>query len=110
MTTRKHCGEHTLPVLSYDFILSSITPGIDTLQFYVPLFAVFEVERISISKGTYRKRQQRKTGSDFQFRTLNWQENEFRRKVSAAHNSKTIHGIEMKFGRVLENHKLINVV
>ena len=32
------------------------------------------------------------------------------RKVPAAHNSKTIHGIEMKFGRVVENHKLINLV
>ena len=28
--------------------------------------------------------------------------------MPAAHNSKTIHGIEMKFGRVVENHKLIN--
>ena len=25
-------------------------------------------------------------------------------------NSKTIHGIEMKFGRVVENRKLINLV
>ena len=25
------------------------------------------------------------------------------------HNSKTIHGIEMQFGRVVENHKLINL-
>ena len=32
------------------------------------------------------------------------------RKVPAAHNSKTIHGIEMKFGRVIENHKLIHLV
>ena len=30
--------------------------------------------------------------------------------VPAAHNSKTIHGIEMKFGTVVENHKLINLV
>ena len=30
--------------------------------------------------------------------------------VPAAHNSKTIHGVEMKFGRVVENHKLINLV
>ena len=30
--------------------------------------------------------------------------------VPAAHNSKTIHGFEMKFGRVVENHKLINLV
>ena len=27
----------------------------------------------------------------------------------AAHNSKTIHGIEMNFGRVVENNKLINL-
>ena len=27
--------------------------------------------------------------------------------VPAAHNFKTIHGIEMKFGRVVENHKLM---
>ena len=32
------------------------------------------------------------------------------RKVPAAHNSKTIRGIEMKFGRVVENYKLINLV
>ena len=32
------------------------------------------------------------------------------RKVPAAYNSKTIHGIEMKFGSVLENRKLINLV
>ena len=32
------------------------------------------------------------------------------RKVPKAHKSKTIHGIEMKFGRVVENHKLINLV
>ena len=32
------------------------------------------------------------------------------RKVPAAYNSKTIHGIEMKFGRVVESHKLINLV
>ena len=30
--------------------------------------------------------------------------------VPAAHNSKTIHGIETKFGTVVENHKLINLV
>ena len=30
--------------------------------------------------------------------------------MPAAHNSKTIHGIEMKFGRVVENHKLTNLV
>ena len=30
--------------------------------------------------------------------------------MPAAHNSKTIHGIEMKFGRVVENHKLINLL
>ena len=32
--------------------------------------------------------------------------------VLAAHacNSKSIHGIEMKFGRVVENHKKINLV
>ena len=30
--------------------------------------------------------------------------------VSAAHNSKTIHGFEMKFDRVVKNHKLINLV
>ena len=30
--------------------------------------------------------------------------------MSAAQNSKAIHGIEMKFGRVVENHKLINLV
>ena len=33
-----------------------------------------------------------------------------RRKVPAAHNSKTVHGIEMKFGTVVENHKLIKLV
>ena len=32
------------------------------------------------------------------------------RKVPAAHNSKSIHGIEIKFVRVVENHKLINLV
>ena len=31
-------------------------------------------------------------------------------KVPAAHNSKTVHGIEMKLGRIVENHKLINLV
>ena len=30
--------------------------------------------------------------------------------MPAVRNSKTIHSIEMKFGRVLENHKLINLV
>ena len=30
--------------------------------------------------------------------------------VPAAHNSKTIRGIEMKFGRIVENYKLINLV
>ena len=29
-----------------------------------------------------------------------------RRKALKAYNSKTIHGIEMKFGRVVVNHKL----
>ena len=29
-------------------------------------------------------------------------------EVPAAHNSKTVHGIEMKFGRIVENHKFIN--
>ena len=28
----------------------------------------------------------------------------------AAHNSKIIHGNEMKFGKVVESHKLINLV
>ena len=32
------------------------------------------------------------------------------RKVPVARNSKTIHGIEMKFGRVVENHKLMHLV
>ena len=32
------------------------------------------------------------------------------RKVPTAHNFKTIHGIEMKFGKIVENHKLINLV
>ena len=32
------------------------------------------------------------------------------RVVISAYNSKTIHGIQMKFGRVVENHKLINAV
>ena len=31
-------------------------------------------------------------------------------EVPAAHNSKTIHGIEMKFARVVGNHKLIRLV
>ena len=30
--------------------------------------------------------------------------------VPAAYNSKTIHGFEMEFGRVVENQKLINSV
>ena len=30
--------------------------------------------------------------------------------MPAAHNSKTIHGIEMKFGNLVENHELINLV
>ena len=30
-------------------------------------------------------------------------------EVPAVHNSKTIYGIEIKFGRVAENHKLINL-
>ena len=30
--------------------------------------------------------------------------------VSAAHNFNTIRGIEIKFSRVVENHKLINLV
>ena len=30
--------------------------------------------------------------------------------MPAAHNSKAIFGIEMKFGRVVENHQLINLV
>ena len=30
--------------------------------------------------------------------------------MPVAHNSKTIHGIEMRFGRIVENHKLINLV
>ena len=30
--------------------------------------------------------------------------------MPAAHNSKTIYDIEMKFGRVVKNHKLINLV
>ena len=30
--------------------------------------------------------------------------------VPTAHDSKTIHGIEIKFGREVENHKLINLV
>ena len=32
------------------------------------------------------------------------------RKVPAAHSSKAIHGIEVKFGRIVENQKLINLV
>ena len=31
-------------------------------------------------------------------------------EVPASRFSKTIHGIRMKFGRVVENHKLINLV
>ena len=30
--------------------------------------------------------------------------------MPAARSSKTVHGIEMKFGRLVENHKLINSV
>ena len=30
--------------------------------------------------------------------------------MPAAHNNKTIHGIEIKSGRAVENHKLINLV
>ena len=30
--------------------------------------------------------------------------------MPAVHNFKTIYGIEMKFGRVVENHKLVNLV
>ena len=30
--------------------------------------------------------------------------------MPAAYNSKAIHGIDMKFDRVVENHKLINLV
>ena len=30
--------------------------------------------------------------------------------MPVAYNTKTIHGIEMKFGRVIKNHKLINLV
>ena len=30
------------------------------------------------------------------------------RKMPAAHNSKTMHGIEIQFGRVVENHKRCN--
>ena len=30
--------------------------------------------------------------------------------MPAAHNSKTIHGIEMKFDKAVENHKLVNLV
>ena len=29
--------------------------------------------------------------------------------MPVAHNSKTIHGIEMRFGRLVENYKLINL-
>ena len=32
------------------------------------------------------------------------------RKVPAAHNSKTINDNEMKFGGIVESHKLINLV
>ena len=31
-------------------------------------------------------------------------------ELPAANNSKTIHDIEIKFGRVVENHKLIKLV
>ena len=30
--------------------------------------------------------------------------------MPVAHNSETVHGIEMKFGRVVENRKLISLV
>ena len=30
--------------------------------------------------------------------------------MPAAHNSKTLNGIGTKFGRIVENHKLINLV
>ena len=30
--------------------------------------------------------------------------------MPAAHNSKAVRGIGMKFGRVVKNHKLINLV
>ena len=39
-----------------------------------------------------------------------WARGGWGRKVLAAYNSKTIHGIKMKFGRVVENDKLINLV
>ena len=39
--------------------------------------------------------------------TLSWGG---RVEVPAAHNSKTIRGIEMKFARVVENHKLNNLM
>ena len=32
------------------------------------------------------------------------------RKVPATHDSRTIHDIEMKFGKVVDNHKLINLM
>ena len=32
------------------------------------------------------------------------------RKLPAAYNSRNIHGIEIEFSRVVENHKLINLV
>ena len=32
-----------------------------------------------------------------------------RQKMSTAHNSKTIHGIGMKVGRMVDNHKLTNL-
>ena len=30
--------------------------------------------------------------------------------MTAAHNSKTIHGVAIKFGRIVENHKIINLI
>ena len=39
-----------------------------------------------------------------------WRRGVGRWKVPAARNSKTIHDIEMKFGWVIENHTLINLV
>ena len=32
-----------------------------------------------------------------------------RQKMPTAHNSKTIHGIGMKVGRMVDNHKLTNL-
>ena len=38
-----------------------------------------------------------------------WAGGEGGQKVPAAHNTETIHGIEVKFGGVVENNKLINL-